>query len=69
MMGFLLRPTGLVVAALAGVALVVWKYRQPIKAFLGGVVDGFRAAAGPISKAFTPLQHVSQWIGVKVQAL
>jgi phage-related tail protein len=35
-LGVLLSPIGLVVAALAGVALVVWKYWQPISAFLGG---------------------------------
>jgi len=68
-LGALLSPVGLAVAALAGVALVVWKYWAPIKAFLGGVVDGFRAAAGPISEAFSPLQPVFQWIGDKVQAL
>ncbi|MBK0791659.1 phage tail tape measure protein [Escherichia coli O25b:H4-ST131] len=54
---------------LAGVALVVWKYWQPITAFLGGVVEGFKAAAGPISAAFEPLKPVFQWIGDKVQAL
>ncbi|MGE0969470.1 phage tail tape measure protein [Klebsiella sp. WOUb02] len=68
-LGVLLSPIGLVVAALAGVALVVWKYWQPISAFLGGVVDGFKAAAAPISAAFEPLRPVFQWIGDKVQAL
>ncbi|HIF5735338.1 TPA: phage tail tape measure protein [Enterobacter kobei] len=68
-LGALLSPIGLVVAALAGVALVVWKYWQPISAFLGGVVEGFKAAAAPISAAFEPLQPVFQWIGDKVQAL
>ncbi|HHL8379195.1 TPA: phage tail tape measure protein, partial [Escherichia coli] len=68
-LGVLLSPIGLVVAALAGVALVVWKYWQPISAFLGGVVEGFKAAAGPISAAFEPLRPVFQWIGDKVQAL
>ncbi|MFB4605052.1 phage tail tape measure protein, partial [Enterobacter hormaechei subsp. steigerwaltii] len=67
--GALLSPIGLVVAALAGVALVVWKYWQPISAFLGGVVEGFKAAAAPVSAAFEPLQPVFQWIGDKVQAL
>ncbi|WBV22106.1 phage tail tape measure protein [Pantoea piersonii] len=67
--GALLSPVGLLVAALAGVALVVWKYWQPIKAFLGGVVEGFRAAAAPISEAFGPLKPVFQWVGDKVQAL
>lgn len=60
---------GLVVAALAGVALVIWKYWQPISAFLGGVVEGFKAAAAPISAAFEPLRPVFQWIGDRVQAL
>ncbi|EOH6333719.1 TPA: phage tail tape measure protein [Citrobacter koseri] len=69
LLGALLSPIGLVVAALAGVALVVWKYWQPISAFLGGVVEGFKAAAAPISAAFEPLRPVFQWIGDKVQAL
>ncbi|TDN58415.1 phage tail tape measure protein [Scandinavium goeteborgense] len=69
LLGALLSPIGLVVAALAGVALVIWKYWQPIGAFLGGVVEGFKAAAAPISAAFDPLKPVFQWIGDKVQAL
>ncbi|CAM3707236.1 Phage tail tape measure protein, TP901 family, core region [Salmonella bongori] len=69
LLGALLSPIGLVVAALAGVALVVWKYWQPIGAFLGGVVEGFKAAAAPISAAFEPLRPVFQWIGDRVQAL
>lgn len=69
LLGVLLSPIGLVVAALAGVALVIWKHWQPISAFLGGVVEGFKAAAAPISAAFEPLKPVFQWIGDKVQAL
>ncbi|HAT3724593.1 TPA: phage tail tape measure protein [Citrobacter koseri] len=69
LLGALLSPIGLVVAALAGAALVVWKYWQPISAFLGGVVEGFKAAVAPISAAFEPLRPVFQWIGDKVQAL
>ncbi|ELY2630957.1 phage tail tape measure protein [Cronobacter sakazakii] len=69
LLGALLSPIGLVVAALAGVALVVWKYWQPISVFLGGVVEGFKAAAGPISEAFEPLRPVFEWIGDKVRAL
>lgn len=69
MLGALLSPIGLIVAALAGVALVVWKYWQPISAFLGGVVEGFKVAAAPISAAFEPLRPMFQWIGDRVQAL
>ncbi|HDT0787456.1 TPA: phage tail tape measure protein [Klebsiella aerogenes] len=69
LLGALLSPIGLIVVALAGVALVVWKYWQPISAFLGGVVEGFKAAAGPISEAFEPLRPVFEWIGDKVRAL
>lgn len=69
LLGALLSPIGLVVAALAAVALVVWKYWEPISAFLGGVVEGFKAAAGPISEAFEPLRPVFEWIGDKVRAL
>lgn len=65
----LLSPVGLVVAALAGVALVIWKYWEPIKAFLGGVVEGFKAASAPIVSAFEPIKPVFQWFGDKVQAL
>ncbi|WP_434058082.1 hypothetical protein [Escherichia coli] len=32
-------------------------------------MEGFKAAAGPISAAFEPLKPVFQWIGDKVQAL
>lgn len=69
MLGALLSPIGLVVVALAGVVLVIWKYWQPISAFLGGVVEGFKAAAAPISAAFEPLRPMFQWIGDRVQAL
>ena len=69
LLGALLSPVGLAVAALAGPALVIWKYWQPIGAFLGGVVEGFRAAAAPIRAAFEPVRPLFQWIGDKVQAL
>ncbi|UTD17924.1 phage tail tape measure protein [Citrobacter sp. SX206] len=69
LLGALLSPIGLVVAALAGVALVVWKYWQPISAFLGGVVEGFKAAVAPILTAFAPLMPIFQWVGDKVREL
>ncbi|WP_336654323.1 phage tail tape measure protein [Leclercia adecarboxylata] len=69
LLGALLSPVGLVVTALASVALVFWKYWQPISAFLGGVVAGFQAAAGPIASAFEPLRPVFDWISNTVKSL
>lgn len=55
LLGALLSPIGLVVAALAGVALVVWKYWQPISAFLGAWWKGSkplqRQSAPPLSRS------------------
>lgn len=68
-LGALLSPVGLVVAAVVGGALLIWKYWEPIKAFIGGVVEGFVAASAPIIAAFEPLQPVFTWIGDKIKAL
>ncbi|MCE9730662.1 phage tail tape measure protein [Pectobacterium sp. IFB5596] len=68
-LGVLLSPVGLVVAAIVGGALLIWKYWEPIKAFIGGVVAGFVAASAPIIAAFEPLQPVFTWIGDKIRAL
>ncbi|VFT70223.1 TP901 family phage tail tape measure protein [Escherichia coli] len=65
LLGALLSPIGLVVTALAGVALVVWKYWQPITAFLGGVVEGFKAAAGPSVQRLNHLSPCSSGLATK----
>ncbi|HEV7271795.1 phage tail tape measure protein [Pseudoxanthomonas sp.] len=55
-------PVTVAVAALTAGALVVRKYWQPIKAFLGGMFDGVRAAVGPalaeVAAALAPLKPV-----------
>ncbi|MGI8453790.1 phage tail tape measure protein [Pectobacterium carotovorum] len=68
-LGVLLSPVGLAVAAIVGGALLIWKYWEPIQAFIGGVVEGFVAASAPIIAAFEPLQPVFTWIGDKIRAL
>lgn len=68
-LGLLLSPVGLAVAAIVGGALLIWKYWEPIQAFIGGVVEGFVAASAPIIAAFEPLQPVFTWIGDKIRAL
>ncbi|MHA3316652.1 hypothetical protein ACX1HN_22285, partial [Yersinia pseudotuberculosis] len=45
MLGILISPIGLIAAAIVGAGLLIYKYWQPIKAFLGGVVEGFMQAA------------------------
>ncbi|MDO5609467.1 MAG: phage tail tape measure protein [Pseudomonadota bacterium] len=59
-----------VVAAIAAIgiaAVLIWKYWQPIKAFLIGVWDGFMVAMQPVqvalASAFEPLRPVFDWLG------
>ncbi|QOL13303.1 phage tail tape measure protein [Dickeya dianthicola] len=68
-LGTLLSPVALFMAAIVAVGVAIYQHWEPIKAFLGGVVDGFTAAAGPIVAAFEPLKPVFTWVGDKVQAL
>ncbi len=68
-LGVLLSPVGLAVAAMVSGALLIWKYWEPIKAFIGGVVEGFVAASAPIIAAFAPLQTAFTGIGDTVKAL
>ncbi|CCV28402.1 phage tail tape measure protein [Yersinia enterocolitica] len=65
--GILMSPIGLIGAAIAGAGLLIYKYWKPIKAFLGGVVDGFMQAATPIKEALKPLGPVFDWIGDAVK--
>ncbi|HDL7356784.1 TPA: phage tail tape measure protein [Yersinia enterocolitica] len=65
--GILISPIGLIGAAIVGAGLLIYKYWQPIKAFLGGVVDGFMQAAAPIREALKPLGPVFDWIGDAVK--
>lgn len=50
-----MSPIGLIGAAIAGAGLLIYKYWKPIKAFLGGVVDGFMQAAAQSKK------HLNHW--------
>jgi len=57
-------PVALAVGAITAAALVVRKYWQPIKAFIGGMFDGVRAAVGPalaeVAAAMAPLRPAWQ---------
>lgn len=67
-LGAITLPVALVVAAVVAGALLIRKYWQPIKAFIAGVAEGFKAAAGPISDAFAPLKPVFDWVTEKIKA-
>ena len=60
---FLLNPVGLFVTAVIAGAMLIFKYWEPVKAFIGGVMDGFSAAIEPIKGLFTPLKPIFTWIG------
>ncbi|EOI5799705.1 phage tail tape measure protein [Cronobacter dublinensis] len=67
--GALTWPIVAVVAAIAAGALLIRKYWQPISAFFGGVMDGLRAAFGPVGELFAPFKPVFTWLGEKLQAV
>lgn len=68
-LGAITFPVIAVVAAVVSGALLIRKYWEPIKAFIGGVAEGFTAAAGPISDSFSSLKPVFNWVTDKVKEL
>lgn len=48
-------PIVAVVAAIVGGAALIYKYWEPISAFIGGVAESFSTAMGPIGDAFSPV--------------
>jgi Phage-related minor tail protein len=47
-------PIGWIGLAVAGLALVVWKYWQPIKAFAAGLWDGLKTGVAPVWQVLKP---------------
>ena len=66
-------PVALIVGALVAGALVVRKYWQPIRAFLGGMFEGFaiagREAFAAIASAFGPLRPALAQVGSAIGAV
>ncbi|RAX00779.1 MULTISPECIES: phage tail tape measure protein [unclassified Photorhabdus] len=54
MSGFslLLSPLGLLIVAIVGAAILIWKYWEPIKAFFSGFFSGLIEGLAPIKQAF-----------------
>ncbi len=63
----LANPIGLIIALVVALAAVIYKYWQPIKAFLGGFWDGFTTSFAPVFGAFerlkTAMQPVTDLLG------
>lgn len=58
-----------VVAAIVAGALLIRKYWEPISAFFGGVVEGLRAAFGPVGNIFAPLGPMFDTLGGGLQKI
>ncbi|HBA7824449.1 TPA: phage tail tape measure protein [Escherichia coli] len=61
--GALFSPVGLIVAALAGAALLIWKYWDPIRAFFAGVFSGIMERLTPLRETFERFGPVFDAIG------
>ncbi|HHY8065820.1 TPA: phage tail tape measure protein [Escherichia coli] len=61
--GALFSPVGLIVAALAGAAVLIWKYWDPIRAFFAGVFSGIMERLTPLREPFERFGPVFDAIG------
>ncbi|MDO1847142.1 phage tail tape measure protein [Escherichia coli] len=61
--GVLFSPVGLIVAALAGAAVLIWKYWDPIRAFFAGVFSGIMERLNPLRETFERFGPVFDAIG------
>ncbi|HGX4332333.1 TPA: phage tail tape measure protein [Escherichia coli] len=61
--GALFSPVGLIVAALAGAAVLIWKYWDPIRAFFAVVFSGIMERLIPLRETFEQFGPVFDAIG------
>ncbi|EJH9019930.1 phage tail tape measure protein [Escherichia coli] len=61
--GALFSPVGLIVAALAGAAVLIWKYWDPIRAFFAGGFSGIMERLTPLRETFERFGPVFDAIG------
>jgi hypothetical protein len=72
----LLNPIGLIIAAIAVGALLIYKYWQPIKAFMSGFWGGLSLGLEPVFSAFSELAgslsfigNLFSWVGAQVSSV
>lgn len=61
--GALFSPVSLIVAALAGAAVLIWKYWDPIRTFFAGVFSGIMERLNPLRETFERFGPVFDAIG------
>lgn len=61
--GLILSPVGLLVAAVIGAGVLIYKYWQPIQAFFSGFFTGLVEGLQPVKAAFAPLAPIFDAIG------
>ncbi len=70
MWGVALNPVGLAIAALAVAGVLLWKYWEPVCAFMTGFFDGLWQSLEPIRKAFNdtfaPMAPVFDAVGAAI---
>ena len=49
------NPLTWIIALIAAIALLIWRYWKPIKAFMGGFFDGFTEGIAPLKERFSSL--------------
>ncbi|HGC2531649.1 TPA: phage tail tape measure protein, partial [Escherichia coli] len=62
-LGFLLSPVGLVVATLVGVAVLIWRHWDQLKAVVGGFLSGLWQGLTPLREAVAPLGPIFEYVG------
>ncbi|HGC4336661.1 TPA: phage tail tape measure protein, partial [Escherichia coli] len=62
-LGFLLSPVGLVVAALVGAAVLIWRHWDQLKAVVGGYLSGLWQGLTPLREAVAPLGPIFEYVG------
>ena len=63
----LLTPIGVAVGAITTAALLIYKYWQPLKAFFGGVWEGFKQALQPVFGSLAPLGDAFAVVGAAIK--
>ncbi|WP_455812316.1 phage tail tape measure protein [Pseudomonas graminis] len=67
-LGAITAPIGIVIAAIAGAAMAIYYYWEPLSAFFAGVVKGISDVLTPLFDAFKPLKVIFDEAGKQIDA-